>query len=116
MLVDYHALLAEPVAAARRLYEALCDAGLRGLRLPSAEEIVAWVSPRLARRRLARTPSLLAEHAQLWRMLADASALHAPVPAAAPQSTALLETLAAEHHAALREQAGRLSMNKVKKQ
>jgi GT2 family glycosyltransferase len=103
-IVDYHALLADPVATARRLYDALRDAGLRGLRWPSAPEIVAWVSPRLAHRRLARTPPLLAEHARLWAALADGGALREPVPAPAPDSVALLARLAVEHAEMLRRQ------------
>jgi GT2 family glycosyltransferase len=103
-LVDYHALLADPVAVARRLYESLVDAGVVGLRLPSATEIVAWVSPRLARRRLARQPALVAEQARLADALADGSALCDAVPAASAESVALLTTLAAEHRDTLRQQ------------
>lgn len=110
-IVDYPALLADPVATARRLYDALLAAGLRGLRWPSAQEIAAWVSPRLALRRLARTPPLLAEHARLWAALADGSALREPVPAPAAESVALLARLAAEHADMLR----RKRMEKARK-
>ena len=50
-LVDYHALMGDPVGTAAAIYEQLSAAGIEGLRLPSASEIRAFIDDRLFHQR-----------------------------------------------------------------
>ena len=53
VLVGYGELIADPVGTTHRLIEELTSRGVQGLRVPTAGEITAFVSPRLHRQRQA---------------------------------------------------------------
>lgn len=80
MLVQYHDLLDDPVRTAQRLFERLCQAGVRGLNSPDEAEVRAFVDADLRRQR-ATTEQLedflTRPQLALARALADGSALDA---------------------------------------
>ena len=45
LVVDYEALLADPLVAARALHAQLLQLGIEGLSLPSDEAVLAWIEP-----------------------------------------------------------------------
>ncbi|WP_440224067.1 glycosyltransferase [Dokdonella sp. MW10] len=45
IVVDYDALVAAPVATARAMFDALVEAGVKGLSMPDDDTILAWIEP-----------------------------------------------------------------------
>lgn len=102
LMLDYHCLLQQPQQQVRRLYRRLCDYGVQGLRLPSAEEIAAWVAPQLARERSPRGYAPSAAQQALWQALRRCAADEdVPLPPADAEAAALLQQLGAVHRAAM---------------
>ncbi|MCQ4165682.1 glycosyltransferase [Tahibacter harae] len=102
LVLDYHCLLQQPQPQVRRLYRRLCDYGVQGLRLPSAEEIAAWVAPQLARERSPRGFAPSAAQQALWQALRRRAADEdVPLPPADAGAAALLQQLGADHRAAM---------------
>jgi predicted nucleic acid-binding Zn-ribbon protein len=46
-LVSYHELMEEPIATVQKMYQALLDLQIQGLRLPNDNEILAFIDPQL---------------------------------------------------------------------
>ncbi|UXI67957.1 glycosyltransferase [Tahibacter amnicola] len=105
VLVDYHALLDDPLRVTAALHTRLLELGVRGLRRPCAEEIHAWVGAPLASQRHARLPHVSAAQSEFWALLESGRVLlDAPLPALSASSEALLLQLAGEHRQALRRE------------
>ncbi|MGH8172691.1 MAG: glycosyltransferase [Rhodanobacteraceae bacterium] len=79
VMVEYDALMADPVETARRLHDALGAFGVPGLVLPDAAEITAWIEPSLHRHHAdsARRVALSAAQRALLAAIEDRSILHA---------------------------------------
>jgi GT2 family glycosyltransferase len=66
VLIDYHQLLADPMAVAQHLHDALRGFGIESLRAPVEHDVRAWIEPSLAHRvdahsmRTQLTPSMQA--------------------------------------------------------
>lgn len=103
LVLDYHCLLQRPREQARRLYDRLVAAGVRGLRLPDDEEIAAWIGADLARQRHAREPVPNATQHALWQALQQrAGDTAAALPSPSDSTLALLRQISSEHRARLR--------------
>lgn len=66
VLVDYAEVLAEPLALAQRLHEALSGFGVEGLHPPDAAELRAWIDPALAHASASPRLALDAQTQALW--------------------------------------------------
>ena len=76
-LVDYAALVADPVGTSRQLHEALAGLGIEGLTLPDAATIIGWIEPSLHRQHAdrARHASLSVAQRELLAAIEDRSIL-----------------------------------------
>ncbi len=81
LLVDYDALLAEPLATAGRLYADLVDAGVHGLVQPPDEAILAWVEPTRERRARAAAARLTPAQQALHDAIRTRAILATDIPA-----------------------------------
>ncbi|MBN8481072.1 MAG: glycosyltransferase [Xanthomonadales bacterium] len=78
VLVDYDELVSAPVTTARRLYDDLVRAGVRGLALPAEATILAWIEPAARAVTDARPASLTPSQCALRDAIRDRSILPAP--------------------------------------
>ena len=80
LVVDYDALVADPLAVARALHADLARLGVEGLGLPTDAEVLAWIEPNP--RTATPAPKIVPTAAQqaLQSAIADRSILHEPAP------------------------------------
>lgn len=81
LFVDYHSLLADPVAQAGRLVDGLAAMGVSGLAVPDAAVVQAVVQPQLHRRHLdaARLARMNGEQQALWQWLHERTGTPGPI-------------------------------------
>jgi GT2 family glycosyltransferase/glycosyltransferase involved in cell wall biosynthesis len=79
--VNHHDIMRDPVGSVRILGEALERHGVRGLRSPSEEEVLAFVDPSLARAKAAREDDALTPaQRKLWEAFETGEALRFTEP------------------------------------
>lgn len=96
ILVSYEELVAEPERMVARLLEELTAHGVRGLRLPTSEELRLIVKDEFNRsgRKVTHDESILStDQRALLEALRSGSALREPVPPCSPHTLAMMETL-----------------------
>jgi GT2 family glycosyltransferase len=89
LIVDYGALLADPLATTRQLQRDLVALGITGLVEPEPDAVLDWIEPRPARERVPARGDLSASQCSLRDAIADRSILDHSIPSAVPAVVAV---------------------------